>query len=263
MISKAQLEKIRRIIARNYSMLAVGRNLSLAYFHNLLNEGKSGPQTIKELEKQLKGSTIIAKPTHGLALEHMSENLEALIEKQRMLAQASVEGVLRDYNLDARNRMLQGLESSGSISQIKTKLQDISGDAGRKWAAVVNTEVANSVGMGSIDRVVENNQAEDLNEVYVFRIPVVDSALCVDCRRFYLDDDGSPAVYRLSTLLANGSNYGRKRSAWLPVANATHVNDRETGVIQIRRGWKVLPGGRLDFVGNEGWDKYMVGKVRG
>ncbi len=121
--------------------------------------------------------------------------------------------------------------------------------------------MSNAIGIGSVDRIAEQNEGKDFGDVFVYRIVVNDAALCKWCRRFYQDSDGSPRVYKLSTLLSNGSNYGKKTADWLPVVGATHPNERCSQVIELKRGWKVLPGGRQTYIGNEKWAEYIVNKV--
>jgi hypothetical protein len=297
MISKKALDKIRKIIDKNYKALlinVVGTRvfsddelrrlkdlgldvedkdslLSLVYYNNVLNDliSTTGPTSIDDMLAQQKG-----KPTgegHEAAEEHINQNFVQAVEKLKTSTQASMEGIIRDYNLTYRNNALQNLERpeemdklvmQSSVGGLKQSLRDYSGDATRDWNRVAVTETANAMGIGSVDRVVMQNRDKDLEEVYVFRIPVNDAALCKFCRKFYLDADGSPAVYRMSTLLNNGTNYGRKPADWKPVAGATHPNDRESGVLELRPGWKVVAEGRLEFIGVPAWKEYIKKKLR-
>lgn len=296
-ISKSALEKIRRIIDKNYRSLMVNilgarvfseeelarlkdlgldvedkdSLLSLIYYNNVLNDLSStiGPTSISEMLAQQKDRP--EGEAHSAAEEHINENFKQLLEKAKASSQAGIEGIIREYNLSYRNNALQNLERpdeldklvmQSSVGGLKQALRDYSHDAERDWDRVAITETANAVGMGSVDRVVINNRDKDLGEVYVYRIPVNDAALCKFCRRFYLDGDQSPAVYRMSTLLNNGTNYGRKKDEWKPVATATHPHDRESGILELRPGWKVLPEGRLEFIGQNAWEDYIKDKVR-
>lgn len=296
-ISKTALEKIKAIIEKNYRALAVtvlGTSvlkpeelerlrklgfpvdnkdslLSLIYYNNVLNDlnTTTGPLTIPEMKEQQKG-----KPhgeAHEVAEEHMNENFFQMIEKLKTSVQTGIEGVIRDYNFSFRNNALQNLDrpeemeklvKQSTVGGLKAKLRDLSGDADRDWQRVAVTETANAMGMGSVDRVVMHNKDKDLEEVYVYRIPVNDAALCKWCRKFYLDADQTPAVYRMSTLMNNGTNYGKKTVDWKAVAGATHPNDRESGVMELRAGWKVVAEGRLEFIGLDSWREYINKKLR-
>lgn len=297
MISKKALEKIRKIIDRNYKSLLVNvvgtrvftedelrrlkdlgldtedkdSLLSLVYYNNVLNDliSTSGPTSIDEMLAQQKGTPT--GKAHKAAEEHINENFIQAVEKLKASSQAGIEGIIRDYNLTYRNNSLQNLDRpdemdklvmQSSVGGLKQTLRDYTQDANRDWQRVAVTETANAMGIGSVDRVVMQNKDKDLEEVYVYRIPVNDAALCKYCRRFYLDADGTPAVYRMSTLLNNGTNYGRKPVDWKPVAGATHPNDRESGVLELRPGWHVIPGGRLEFIGLDAWKDYIKKKLR-
>jgi hypothetical protein len=279
MISKTALDKIRKIIEKNYRSLllsiigskAKDSLLSKIYFHNILNDVNSttAPTSIAEMTAQQK--TVPKSGIHDVAIEHLNENFEQLVEKLKASTQAGMEGIIREYNMANRNDSLQNQDRSeaigklmmqSSVGGLKTQLRDYFQDGNRDWKRVAVTETANAIGMGAIDRVLTQNKEQDLSEIYVYRIPVVDDALCKFCRSFYLDPDGTPAVYRLSTLLSNGSNYGKKPHDWKPVAVATHPGDRETGIIQLNQGWKILAGGKLEFIGKEAWLSYIEKKVR-
>lgn len=297
LISKKALEKIRAIVEHNYRSLlvnVVGKAvlseeelaelkragydteneeslLSLIYHNNILNDltNTTGPLSVPEMVAQqvTKHTGVI----HKVAEEHLNENFAQTIEKIKAGVQAGIEGLVRDHNFSFRNNMIQntdrpealsGLMKQSSVGGLKRTLREYSGDAYRDWQRVAITETANAMGMGSVDRVVSQNKDADLNQVYVYRIPVNDAKLCRYCRRFYLDGDGTPAVYRLSTLLNNGSNYGKAAGDWKAVAGATHPNDRESGVMELRPGWKVTVGGKLEFIGKPEWRDYVSKKVR-
>jgi hypothetical protein len=153
------------------------------------------------------------------------------------------------------------LVKESTLSKLKQKLRDTTQDVNRDWLRVATTVMSETIGNGSVDRIVTDNRDKDAGEVYVYRIVVNDAALCKYCRRFYMDEDGSPKVYKLSTLLGNGSNFGKKKDSWLPVVGATHPNERCSQVIELKPGWKVLPGGKQTYIGLEKWNDYIVNKV--
>ena len=49
---------------------------------------------------------------------------------------------------------------------------------------------------------------------------------CMACRELYLTDpenpDSEPKIFKLSELIENGNNIGRKRADWLPTISPTH-----------------------------------------
>lgn len=296
-LSKAQLEKIKAIIENNYHSMLIsvtGKStlseveierlaqagydvedknslLSMLYFNNLLNDLQSvaGPTSIPEMTAQQANKP--EGPTTDAAVEHINENFAQLLEKHKAATQAKFEGILREYNLTERNKLLQidGTEdeiqqliAESNVGRLKQVLRDLSHDANRDWERVAITEVSNALGHGAMDRIVHENRGRDLTQAYGYRLVSLDSSICPHCKKFYLDQDGTPAVYKISTFLNNGTNYGKKASDWKPVAVATHPRERCSGVLQLKPGWKLLPEGGLEFIGPKAWQEYIASKIR-
>lgn len=297
-IKKQTIERIRKIIDKHYSSLSLSilgrknvpseiiQKLNEAgldtsnqesipekvYIHNWLNKhgSKTAPMSVEEMDAQQQPQVIPIGAAHDASIEHLSSSFYHLMENHKGQITSRIEGLIRDNNNDYKFNALQNLDrldslddlvKEGTIGDLKRKLRDVSVDANRNWERVAVTEISNAVGLGSVDRIVSNNKETPLREVYVYRIVVNDAALCKYCRRFYLDSDGSPKVYRLSQLLANGSNYGKKTVDWLPVITSTHPNERCSQSIELKPGWKVLPGGRSTYMGSEKWSDYIHEKV--
>jgi len=298
-ISKETIKRIKRIIERNYNQFTISilgksvfspeelKNLNaegldtsnndslldLIYSHNFINRhgDPKAPTSVEDMKSQqsLPG-TVPEGEAHEYASEHLNENASQLIEKMNQDVQTRVEGLIRETNHQFKTNALQNLNrpdevddiiKEGMVSQIKQKLRDSSGDANRNWRRVAITETSNAIGAGSSDAIVARNREKDLGEVYVFRIVVGDSKLCKYCREFYLDGDGSPKLYRMSTLLNNGSNYGKKTPEWKPVVLATHPNERCSAVMELPPGYKLLSGGSMTYIGMDVWDDYIQEKL--
>ena len=289
--SKRILEIIEEIIEKKYNQLTIsvlgrsvfsekelealkdqgidldshGNNsfLRMAYLHNFINKtgDLEAPTSLEDLKSQLSNpQTIPVGEAHNYSIEHLNENAHKAIEKLRQDMIARFTGLARDNNNDYKMNALQNLDRSdeadklvkeSTIGRLKQSLRDLSKQANRDWERIVNTEVSNAVGLGSSDRIVSENKDKPLEEVYVYKIPVNDAKLCKHCRRFFLDSDGSPKVYKLSQLLSNGTNYGKKAADWSPVSGAVHPNCRESQVLELKPGWKVEPGGSVKFIGRE------------
>lgn len=59
-------------------------------------------------------------------------------------------------------------------------------------------------------------------DVEVYKKVINDDRLCRWCDKFYRNPDGSPIIYTLAQLQANGTNYGKPKSEWKPVLGKTH-----------------------------------------
>lgn len=299
-LKKAVIERIKNIIKNHHNMLLIsmlgekrlnpeqlkalkkaGLNpnkyaaaksiLNLAYNHNVQNEDGDhrAPKTIDQAQEQQAKGTYQGE-AHQEAIEHLNANMEQLIDKQAFDVMSRIEGLIRDNNNEYRFDALQNLDRAealdevvkkNTVSKLKQLLRDTSKDSNRNWSRIAATEISNAVGLGSVDRIVMDNRTKNAGEVYVYRVNPNDAATCKYCRKFYIDSDQSPKVYRLSTIMGNGSNYGLKAAEWKPVSTATHPNCRDSQVLELRPGFKLLPGGKVEFIGLEEWREYIAKKV--
>jgi hypothetical protein len=248
--------------------------LDIAYHHNWINaQDTSGkPKSLKEMKAQQKGDVLPEGQANQASLEYLNSNFQNLIDKQRSEVMSKISALIQEENNAYKFNALQNLNrptdfdeavKTQSKSKLKQALRDATNDAAMNWDRIVATEMSNAVSLGSVDRVVSENRDTPSDEVYVYRIVKNDAALCKECRRFYLDSDGTPKLYRLSTLLNNGSNFGKRRTDWSPVAVATHPNERCSQVIQLNRGYYLTSGGSQTFRGLDGWDEYVEKKLQG
>lgn len=298
--SKETMEKIREIIQKHYSRLVVsvlGRDaltekerkeleaqgvdttnqdslMSLVYYHNFINHpiDSMSPTSVEDMKGQQ--SVAGLKPqgeAHDYTVENINDKTKQLIEKMKMDVATRVEGIIREnndaYKMNAlqnldRTDVLDDLMKESTLGKLKQKLRDTSGDGTRDWTRIAVTEMSNAIGIASVDRIVSDNVGADLDEVYVFRITVKDAKTCKWCRRFYDDSDGSPKLYKLSTLLSNGSNYGKKTDSWMPVIGATHPNERCSQMIELKPGFKLQTDGSVTYIGLDKWKDYLVDKVQ-
>lgn len=296
-LSQETIQKIRKIIDKHYNRLIISvlgstvftqeeikqlkdqgidvtnkeSMMELIYNHNYLNPAleEGGPTSVEDMKQQQRVPGI--KPVgeaHDYSIDSLNDGTKQYIEKLKMEVSTRIEGIIRqnndEYKMDAlqnldRTELADELVKESSLGKVKQKLRDTAKDANRDWQRVAITEMGNAIGIGSVDRIVSQNRDKELKEVYVYRIPVNDDKTCKYCRRFYNDDKtGSYKIYRLSTLLANGTNYGKKTEAWKPVIGSTHPNSRTSQIIEIPPGWAIKAGGGLTFIGLDKWQDYIL-----
>jgi len=293
--SKETIQKIRDIIDKHYKYLAVsvlGRQsltdkeiqelidsgvivpdnvstIEAIYNHNFINVAtdKNVPKTFAELLNQQQAPNIKSEGSaHQYTIDNLTDKTKQLIDKLKLDVTNRIESIVREnndlYKLNAlqnlsRESMADALVKESSLGKVKQLLRDTAGVANRDWQRVALTEMSNAIGAGSVDRIVVNNKDKDLDEVYVFRIPVNDATTCKYCKKFYGDLGAIPKLYKLTSLLNNGSNYGRKPSEWQPVVGATHPNTRTSQVMELKPGWKLTPGGTPTYMGLEDWSDWV------
>lgn len=298
--NKTTIEKIREIIQKHYNRLmisVVGQEalspkelkelqdlgvdtsnpdslMSLVYHHNFINHpiDERSPKTVEDM--RLQQATAGLKPegtAHEYTLENINDKTKQYIEKLKLDVMTKLESIIRENNDSYKMNALQNLNredtldelmKESSLGKLKQKLRDTAGDGNRDWNRIAITEVSNALGIASVDRIVTDNRGEDLDGIYVFRITVKDAKTCKWCRRFYDDRDGSPKLYKLSTLLNNGSNYGRKTDGWKPVVGATHPNERCSQMIELKPGFKLQSDGNVTYIGLDKWQDYLLGKLQ-
>lgn len=297
--TKETIEKIREIISKNYNRLTLSvlgakalspkelkelenagidtsnkdSLLSLIYHHNFINHpvDAQAPKSIQDMRNQQKIAGL--KPTgevNRYTEESINDKTKQYIDKLKLDIMTRVESIIREnndsYKMNAlqnqtRSELMDDLVKESTIGKLKQKLKDISGDGNRDWMRVAITEMSNAIGVASVDRIVAENLERDMGDIFVYRITVNDARTCKWCRRFYNDTDGTPRVYKLSTLLNNGSNYGKSTQDWQPVAGATHPNERCSQTIELKPGWKLNQGGGVTYMGLDKWKDYVFNKL--
>ena len=129
-----------------------------------------------------------------------------------------------------------------------------------RWKVIVKTELARASNFGAVDAIFENSKDKSPDEVYVYKIGPHDGATCEPCFRFWFASDRiSPKVYKMSELIANGSNHGRKQRDWLPTIDLTHPNGRHL-LVELSPGFGFDSNGSLQYIGKD-HDEYK--KQRG
>lgn len=297
---RTTIEKIREIVQKHYARLVLsvlgkdvlstkelkelqeeGINvsnpdslLSLVYHHNFINHpiDQISPKSVEEMKVQQSVDGLKPKgEAHDYIVEHTDDKVKQYIDKLKLDVMTRIESIIRennsDYRMDAlknlnRSDMMDELVKESTLGKLKQKLRDTSGEANRDWLRIAITEISNAIGIASVDRIVSDNRDVKLGDVFVYRIIVKDSKTCKWCKRFYLDSDGSPKLYKLSTLISNGSNYGKKTDSWLPVAGATHPFERCSQVIELKPGFKLQSDGNVTYIGLDKWQDYLVNKVQ-
>lgn len=105
--------------------------------------------------------------------------------------------------------------------EFASELRQAMDDKARDWQRVAYTETVTAQQNGRAHQLLSESGPDTL--VYKMPLPTA----CAQCRHAYLEEDGfTPKIFRLSDLLHNGDNIGRK----------PHPT----------RGGKVVPGGRPD-----------------
>jgi hypothetical protein len=137
-----------------------------------------------------------------------------------------------------RTEIATGIENKKGISEIAHGIAEKTGDWSRDFEKIVayNSQLAYEHGKAAM---IKRDSVDEDPEVY----KMVFEGACKNCIRLYLTNGtgSEPIVYKMSQLVANGSNIGRKADEWLPTVDPIHPYcfDKETEVL-TDEGWKLF-----------------------
>lgn len=117
------------------------------------------------------------------------------------------------------------LENNTPRYKVIQQLREKTGDMERDWHRTAHTELWSAKCQGEAEAIVNNEHPMSRKgaETMVYCKPAMNA--CPKCKQLYLENDKiTPKVFKISELLANGNNYGKKQADWLPVIPPLHPN---------------------------------------
>jgi hypothetical protein len=119
-----------------------------------------------------------------------------------------------------------------------------------RWSTIVKTELARASNWGAVDAILHNNPDKEPEEIHVFKAGPNDGDTCEACRKFWFTDGGKFKVYRLSELMANGTNIGRKAREWEATVDPTHPHCRHL-MVEMRPGYGFDESNNLQYISKD------------
>jgi hypothetical protein len=105
-----------------------------------------------------------------------------------------------------KQELVAGVEQRRTVAEVASALRESTREYARNWSRVAVTELNNAFQEGKLATIQKSNKGRD---PLVFKR--VKKNACKECKAAYLTKSGLPRVFRLSELLAHGSNIGRAR----------------------------------------------------
>ena len=105
------------------------------------------------------------------------------------------------------------------------RLREKTNDWERDWHRVAHTEMWSAKCQGEVEAILQGESpfSNDKGDTEVYCKPGPNA--CPKCKQMYLERDGvTPKVFKLSQLISNGSNYGKKQADWKPCVPPLHPN---------------------------------------
>jgi len=110
----------------------------------------------------------------------------------------------------------EAIEKHWSPHNLANMLRKETGDALMDWDKIATVEIQTAT---------ENGYADDLIETFgndVLVAKVVNADACQFCKQLYLDANGNPKIFKLSDLMKNGDNVGKKKQQWRATLGPIH-----------------------------------------
>jgi hypothetical protein len=252
MITKVQADKIKLIVKKHMEVLT----------KILVGEGNPSPALIKKLGLPKELSDLITdsykygklRVLQGKDLSKMSEaEVNKLIDKitltpnqahsldyLKMKTQLSIDSLETRILANTMSKALQeqlnmyqavqkvvpkAMKEHQEFYKVVQELRETSGDWERDWHRVAMTEMVDTKNMGEANAILDGESpfSTDKGDTIVFKRPRADC--CLQCKKHYLEADGiTPKTFKLSELMANGNNYGKKTADWKPTVGTLHPN---------------------------------------
>lgn len=188
--------------------------------------------------------------------EKIKEDIQAAVsaEEMSLLQQqerAKAEKVLHD-------EIMTGTLEKRTVKKISSRIADRMQSWDRDWSRIVETESQDVYNLGRAVNMMKDSDEDPIVYYQVF------PGACRHCIRLYLTRGiGSrPKTFRLSELMANGTNYGLKSSEWKPTVHPVHPYCR-CELMRIPKGY-VWNEERGEFAPPEKYERKVErrGRVR-
>lgn len=201
------------------------KNLSYSQFLKFLKSGNFVPLTAEEefVLEQVKNRAYTDITGLGSRIVQGTSNV---IVRANLKQQADIQRTIRDKTIEA-------VKYRKSAAQLASDLGHATGDWERDWLRISYYVLHEAYNYGRARSIFKDygKDAEVYFDVY--------KGACYHCRKLYLtdpdDENSEPIVFKLSDILANGNNIGRKTDDYLPTVSPIHPYCRCTLVYRDPR----------------------------
>lgn len=225
----------------------------------LMSEDEANKLSYEELKERAKHISLTKVERNSLAYAEQNAaqyvtalgyKMESKVHTKILAADKQLNLVTYQQNL-IKDKVKEAIINRDTRGKLASELYHSLDDWTRDWKRVAHTELWNAKLQGEVvsilqgDTIHRNTKGGDTT---VFRRPAPDA--CRHCKRLYLEDDGvTPKTFKLSELIANGDNVGKKTAEWQPTTHTTHPNCTcPIAVLPEGFGFDTL--GNLEFKGD-------------
>ena len=192
-------------------LIAAAKDPAKVPFNQMLEMAQRVPLTSFERDQIAYVEREAARHISGLG-ESIASTVQGAAEEAHQIMR------YRDF---IRETSREGLLNRWSWKDLSSELGRRTGDWARDWDRIARSELQDAALDASASKIARDNEGDD---PLVYKPPRRDA--CRYCVALYLHDGDfeKPRVFRLSTLVANGSNVGRKVAQWKPTKGIAHPN---------------------------------------
>jgi len=191
-------------------------------------------------------------PTQLKTLDYIRSNVgNEIVNLGSKMKSMVIGGLLRNevsMLQGLREIVAEGMADNKTRYQVVQQLREFTEDWDRDWHRVAHTEMWNSKIMGEVSSIMdgESKFSNKKGETLVYKRPAPNA--CAHCKKLYLESDGvTPKTFKLSELMTNGTNYGRKTADWKPTVGVLHPNCMCTFNI-MPDGFRFDKNGQLELI---------------
>jgi hypothetical protein len=135
-----------------------------------------------------------------------------------LIAIEADQDVRRQYMGVIRETVTEGLEQRKAWRKVASELGHKTGDWTRDFGRIAATEKQTAMQEGYVSALIAREG--DPDDIMVAKQPNPDA--CPDCLRLHVNRMGQLRIFKLSDLIANGTNVGVKRRDWRAVVGTVH-----------------------------------------
>lgn len=179
---------------------------------------------VKQLMRNMK-----LTPSQKRAVDYSKIKAQQSIDSltQRLTSSIVTTAIQSDINMyqTVKQVIPEAMENNTPRHQVIQKLRETSGDLNRDWHRVAHSEIFDAKLQGEADAIMNDESpfSNKKGDTLVYKRPAKNC--CNKCRQLYLEADGvTPRVFKLSELMANGTNYGKKQADWVATLGILHPN---------------------------------------
>lgn len=165
------------------------------------------------------------------AIDDVKENVKRTVKERVLEQNLQFKEELQEKNAAVQPTLRREIQDKNSKKLLNSlTLGAVAGTALTNFRRDFTTNLTEFVNSTTVDdiRRLASIQAQAPGDSLVYKQIVDDSRTSVECRSLHtIDGTGSnPRIYRLSELIANGTNVGKPRSQWKAVVSGTHPGCR-------------------------------------